>query len=173
MKMATTTQVCVELVCLNTQPLSISTSLQTSHCPMSRKRNKARQNCLWNRLAESAHARAISVTARENIKQGALLCTLSAICYLFVVTQRSFTNGNVFHWASSANPLEQRHAFRVSNKHKKFPKTVPISKSLLSYGNKITNSSLCFFWRRSRIALAVTEIASARAAQQWRSQPAP
>ena len=33
--------------------------------------------------------------ARENIKQG-VLCTLSAICYLFVVTQRSFTNGNVF-----------------------------------------------------------------------------
>ena len=65
-----------------------------------------------------------------------------------------------FHWASSANPLEQRHAFRVSNKHKKFPKTVPISKSLLSNGNKITNSSLyVFFWRRSRIALAVTEIA--------------
>ena len=86
--------------------------------------------------------------ARENIKQG-VLCTLSAICYLFVVTQRSFTNGNVFlfffHWASSANPLEQSHAFRVSNKHKKFPKTVPISKSLLSYGNKITNSSLHVF----------------------------
>ena len=86
--------------------------------------------------------------ARENIKQG-VLCTLSAICYLFAVTQRSFTNGNVFlfffHWASSGNPLEQRHTFRVSNKHKKFPKTVPISKSLLSYGNKITNSSLYVF----------------------------
>ena len=150
-KTTTTTQACVELVCVNTQPLSISTSLQTSHCPMSRKRNKARQNCLWSRLAEPARAcaraRAISVTARENIKQG-VLCTLSAICYLFVVTQRSLTNGNVFlffHWASSANPLEQRHAFRVPNKHKKFPKTVPISKILLSYGNKITNSSLYVF----------------------------
>ena len=50
-----------------------------------------------------------------------------------------------FHWASSANPLEQRHAFRVSNKHKKFPKTVAINKSLLSYGNKITNSLLYVF----------------------------
>ena len=101
MKMATTTQVCVELVCVNTQPLSTSTPLQTSHCPMSRKRNKARQNCLWSRLAEPARARAISVTARENIKQGVLLCTLSAICYLFVVTQRSFTNGNVFLFFST------------------------------------------------------------------------
>ena len=71
--------------------------------------------------------------ARENIKQG-VLCTLSAICYLSI------------HWASSANQLEQRHVFSVSNKHiKKFPKTVPISKSLLSYGNKITNSSLYVF----------------------------
>ena len=104
MKTATTTQVCVELVCVNTQPLSISTSLQTSHCPMSRKRNKARQNCLWSRLVEPARARAISVTARdcvrENIKQG-VLCTLSAICYLFVAAQRSFTNGNVFLFFST------------------------------------------------------------------------
>ena len=148
MKMATTTQVCVELVCVNTQPLSISTSLQTSHCPMSRKRNKARQNCLWSRLAEPARARAISVTARENIKQGVLLCTLSAICYLFVVTQRSFTNGNVFLFFSTGQ-VQLIHLSKdmhsVSNKHKKFPKTVPISKSLLSYGNKITNSSLYVF----------------------------
>ena len=58
--------------------------------------------------------------ATENIKQG-VLCTLSAICYLFVVTQRSFTNGNVFLFFSTGHvqvyPLEQRHAFRVSNKH--------------------------------------------------------
>ena len=33
---------------------------------------------------------------RKHQALGVLLCTLSAICYLFVVTQRSFTNGNVF-----------------------------------------------------------------------------
>ena len=90
MKTATTTQVCVELVCVNTQPLSISTPLQTSYCRMSRKRNKARQNCLWSRLAEPARADGRFQLPPEKTSSK-VYCV-----YLFVVTQRSFTNGNVF-----------------------------------------------------------------------------